>query len=123
MLEEISGNSGQADIAVRRQISDAIRRSNKSRAEIAEEMSRRLECRITASMLNDYTAETKGAARFPAAWIAAFCAATNDDGLQRLVMGARLRKLVSLGEREVLALRDERERHRLIQELVMEIQP
>jgi hypothetical protein len=118
MVQEFSGNHEHIDTAIRRHISDAMRRSSKSRAEIAEEMSRRLECRVTASMLNDYTAETKGAARFPAAWIVALCEVTGDDRLQRLVLSARLQKLLGLAERELNNIRAEREKIALREELL-----
>jgi hypothetical protein len=37
-------------------------------------------------MLDDFTAPSKGGARFPAAWVAAFCEATGDRRLQRLLV-------------------------------------
>ncbi len=58
---------------------------------------------ITASMLNDYTANTKNTARFPAAYVRGFCEVTGDDSLQRLLLGDRLRDLAEIGELEVSA--------------------
>ncbi len=61
----------------------AIRRSPRSRAQIAETMTALLERPadklITVHIVNSWTSETKDRVRFPAAWIPAFCAAAGDD--------------------------------------------
>lgn len=106
-----------ADAALRRTVTEIIRRSTKSRAQIAEELGKRMHQRVTEHILNDFTSERKKAARFPAAFIEAFCEITGDDKLQRLVMGERLRKLVEFAERELAASKEERERQRLRDEL------
>lgn len=65
-------------------ISDEIKQSKFSREEIAERMSGAAGGdRITVTMLNSWTAESKQLHRFPACYIAAFCAAVESDGLIR----------------------------------------
>ena len=77
-------------------------------------------------MLDDFTslskgdAQTKTPARFPAAWIEAFCLVTGDDRLQLHVMGARNRRLIEFAKRELSAASDQRERDRLRHELLQE---
>src|SRR5438552_18185230 len=81
---------------VRKVVTGAIRsvRATKSREQIAAEMSERIGRTVTVHMLNDFTSESKVFVRFPAAWIVAFCSATGDERLQRLVLGDKLRKLL-----------------------------
>lgn len=93
-----SGSEKDSDKAVRRLINSAIRQSKKDREQIADELSRCLGLRVTKHMLNRFTSEAKGKARFPAAWVEAFCEVVADDRLQRSIMGERLRELVRLGE-------------------------
>jgi hypothetical protein len=67
------------DSTVRRLVNEAIRSCpNKSRAQIAEEMSYLLGQRVTEPMLDSYTADSKKENRFPVAFAAAFCHATGD---------------------------------------------
>jgi hypothetical protein len=74
------------------------KRSNKSREQIAEEMSVHTGLRISKRMLNDWTAESKKPARFPAFLIESFCEVTGDDRLQRWAVGKRLGAFLELGE-------------------------
>jgi len=95
----VTGNLG-ADL--RRSLGEAIRRSRKTHAEIAHEMTERLGQPVTQTMLNEFTrsGDREGReVRFPAAWVPAFCEVVGDDALQRGLMSERLRELVSLGER------------------------
>jgi hypothetical protein len=69
------------DLLVREVISDAIKRSEKSREVIADEMSRSLAIQVTARMISSFTAESKELHRWPGAWDRAFCAATGDTRL------------------------------------------
>jgi hypothetical protein len=62
-------------------------------------MSRRLGVKVKPSMLDSYTAESKKPARFPAAFVAAFCEITGDHRLQRFLMAPKQRGLLELGER------------------------
>jgi hypothetical protein len=99
------------DRAIRRVIAESLKAANKSRAEIAENLTRLLfgensDRHISRRMLEDFASPSK-ALRFPAGWIEGFCLATNDDRLQRLVMGHRLRALVRLAEDNLDVLRRE----------------
>jgi len=60
---------------------DAIKRSGKSRIQLAEEMSLLTGREITERMLNGFTAESKEDYRWPAELDRAFCHATGDDRL------------------------------------------
>lgn len=66
---------------VRAVVTDAIKRSGKSREQIAEEMSRLLAIAVTARMVTAFTSESKELHRWPGAWDRAFCAAVNDTRL------------------------------------------
>jgi hypothetical protein len=66
---------------VREVISEAIKRSGKSREQIAEEMARSLARPVTARMITAFTSETKEQHRWPGAWDRAFCAAVGDTRL------------------------------------------
>jgi hypothetical protein len=56
-------------------------------------------------MVDDWISP-KQRARFPAAFIEAFCEVIGDDTLQRHVMGARLRGIVELREQQLTWLAD-----------------
>jgi hypothetical protein len=68
---------------------------------------------ISERMLNDWTAESKKPARFPAIFIKAFCDVTGSDELQRFFMSPRDLKLVEFAERELTAAKDQRDRQRI----------
>lgn len=93
------------DIAVRNAIKQAICSSSKSRECISDELSERLQRPVTVRMLDDFTAVSKGGARFPAAWVGAFCEITGSDELQRLLFTPEIQALVRLGECELLTQR------------------
>jgi hypothetical protein len=86
------------DAAIRRTLSRALRACSKSRESVAEELSILLGMPVSARSLNNYTAESKSNYRFPAAWVVAFCKATGDDSLQRLLLGPELAAILQLGE-------------------------
>lgn len=69
------------DSLTRRVITIGIKRSGKSREQIADAMSIYLGLKVTARMLACFTAESKELHRWPGAWDRAFCAATGDDAL------------------------------------------
>ncbi len=69
------------ELMVRSVLGDAIKRSGKSRPQVAEEMSDLLGLSVTERMLNAFTAESKELHRWPAAWDRAFCHSTCDDRL------------------------------------------
>jgi hypothetical protein len=66
---------------VREVISEAIKRSGKSREQIADDMTRGLARPVTARMITAFTTETKEQHRWPGAWDRAFCAAVGDTRL------------------------------------------
>jgi hypothetical protein len=66
------------DAVTRGLLADAIRKSTQSRQQIAERMSWLLSKAVTTDMLNNFTADSKNAHRFPIAWSRAFCQATGD---------------------------------------------
>jgi hypothetical protein len=86
---------------VRCLLTEMMKRSRKTHADIAAEMTQRLGRPVTKTMLDDFsrTDAPEREVRFPAAWVSAFCEATGFDELARLVMGERLRGFVELGER------------------------
>lgn len=92
------------DSLVRGLITDAIRRSTKSRAQIAEEMSHLLGQEVTEAQLNAFTAPSKTGHRWPSAWDRAFCHATGDFRL--LTKKAELAgfRVVSVEEYQYLQL-------------------
>jgi hypothetical protein len=57
-------------------------------------------------MLDDFAAPSKDGARFPAAWVVAFCEVTGDDSLQRFLLGPRLSRLIEIGELEISSRRN-----------------
>ena len=110
------------DFEIRKVIAELIHTSSKSRAQIADDM-RILLPKFTVSvhMLNDFSAESKLKARFPAAWVPSFCALMNDDRLQRLVLSPRNRRLLEWAEMNLNVAIDMRQievaRLRLLEEL------
>ena len=94
-------NFGLQDSDLRTLLSKLIRQSPKKRLQIAEEMTERTGQKISEDMLNDWTSECHKAARFPAAFIMAFCEVMDSDVLQRHVMGARLRGIIDFRDEQV----------------------
>jgi hypothetical protein len=92
----------------------AIKRSPRSRAEIAEIMTALLERPadkpITVHIVNSWTSETKDRVRFPAAWVPAFCAAAGDETVLLAFLFPKHKALLELKEgiealrREIAAL-------------------
>jgi len=66
---------------VRRVVTESIRKSAKSREQIAEEMSRLTGKRITVRMINGFTCESEELLRWPAQYTRAFCCVVNDWSL------------------------------------------
>jgi len=69
------------DLTVREVVTEAIKRSGKSREQIAEEMSRTLGVPVSARMITAYTSESKELHRWPGAWDRSFCMAVQDNRL------------------------------------------
>lgn len=95
------------DLEVRALLKKVMANCPKSREQIAEEMTVRLRRKtpITKDMLDDQVGRSEGKARakFPAAWVAAFCEVTANDELQRLLLSPRQKALLALGECELAA--------------------
>lgn len=81
------------DSDLRQLLGEAIKQSGKKRPQIAEEMTALTGARITEHMLNDFTSKSKCAARFPAAFVKAFCHVVGSPSLQ-----------ISLADDETLTL-------------------
>jgi len=117
------------DRLVRAAIATTIRRCALSRVQIADSMSLLLGQRVTAKMLNSYSADSMTPNRFPVAWQRAFCQATGDDALLRCcaeLAGFRLLTqaevdLLELG-REYLRQKRAAEKLRSIEERIGEVE-
>jgi hypothetical protein len=93
-------NMSASERICRTLIAEIIGDCDKSREQIAEQMSERLGQTITTGMLNDFSAFSKGGARFPIWFVGAFCEVTGSDRLQRQILFPHLRDLLTLGELE-----------------------
>jgi hypothetical protein len=89
------------DLPFRELLSEALRESGKTRERIASELSHRVGRTITASILNDYTARTKEAYKFPAAWMGAILEITGSEKLRRFLLTPQIQALLSLAECEL----------------------
>lgn len=89
---------------VRDLLTHAMKSAGKNAKEVAKEMSERLGGRpITGSMIYELTRNggpgQQREVKLPVTWLAAFCLATGDNGLQRWAAGPQLRELIELGQR------------------------
>jgi hypothetical protein len=98
--------SADHDLKLRTLFADILYRCPKSRDQIADEMSAITGRKITKQMLDGYAAPSKEAARFPAAFTPAFCKATGDDRLLRLLLPPQMLTLIEIVEREITAARE-----------------
>lgn len=89
---------------IRSIVADAIRKSSKSRAQIAEEMTYLVGREITERMLNGFTADSRDDYRWPAELDRAFCEATGDDRLLRCRVELAGYRVISQQEAEILEL-------------------
>jgi hypothetical protein len=105
------------DLLVRDVITDAIKRSGKSRQQVADEMSALLGTEVTDRMLNSFTASSREQHRWPGAWDRAFCMAAGDDRLltcrvelagYKVIRGDEVH-LLELGRQYLLRKRSEAE--------------
>jgi hypothetical protein len=118
MSSVVGIRTGELDLAIRRLLSEVMSACAKDRQQVAEELSRNTGRSISVSILNDYTATTKTAARFPAAYVRGFCEITGDDSLQRFLLGPRLLALIEIGEREIEAQQNKSAKDSLMQRLL-----
>lgn len=112
--------SRESDLLLRQLLSKCIDSSGKGRAQIARELSEVVGREFNVSQINDYTATTKTAARFPAAYIPAFCEVTGSDALLRFLFTPKIRSLVELGECELEAQRQLRAKGGMVKDLLTE---
>jgi hypothetical protein len=96
--------SFDVDATIRELVSEAIRDCNKSRAQLADEMSYLTGERISEHMLNKYSADSKADHRFPLAFAAAFCHATGDGRLLEAIAAKLQLALVRPEEEKLLQL-------------------
>ena len=92
------------DLLVRETITEAIKRSSKSREQIADEMTRTLGLAVTARMISSFTAESKELHRWPGAWDRAFCAAVGDNALLFCCVERAGFKVINSAEVDLLEL-------------------
>ncbi|MDR5730589.1 MAG: hypothetical protein RB191_24535 [Terriglobia bacterium] len=92
------------DPLIRAAISSSIRACVLSREQIAERMTALLQVRVTAKMLDSYSAESMQANRFPAAWLRAFCQAVGTESVLAVIAEAAGCKWISGEEIELLEL-------------------
>ena len=90
------------DQAIRRVMREAVPHSR--RTEVLKEMGDFVGHPISIHMFNAWIAPGRERARFPLVYVEAFCRATGDDSLKRLVLGPALRDLLELGERAAVIL-------------------
>lgn len=117
------GGHEESDSSLRELLSDAMSACGKDRDQIASELSQkvgRTEKPLTASILNDYTARTKTAARFPAAYVRAFCEVTGSDALQMSLMSQRQKDLIKIGERELASQRNRSAKDSIMRRLLID---
>lgn len=86
------------DAHLRQTVSALIRSSNKSRSQIADELSSILDAKVTVNILNGFTAKSKWGVRFPAAWIPALCEVLHDNTLERVFLSERSLRLLEWAE-------------------------
>lgn len=92
------------DLRIRAAIAATIKRCALSREQIADAMSLVLAVRVTVRMLDTYSAQSKEANRFPAAWVRAFCKVTSDDTLLRCSAELAGFRLLSQAETALLEM-------------------
>lgn len=92
------------DALVRGLITDGIKKSQKSREQIAEDMSALTGQRVTLRILNAFTAEAAERHRFPIAWARAFCVAVNDWLLLKFIAERAGCELIDSKESQVLEI-------------------
>jgi hypothetical protein len=90
------------EVNIRALISKAIRRSQKSREQVAAELSGAVETRITASMLYELTRarrEDKNTKKmFPSDWIPALAIITGSHELEQYALCEECRKALAIGK-------------------------
>lgn len=114
------------DAVTRGLLAEAIKKSGVSREQIAERMAWLLSTKVTADMLNNFTADGKAAHRFPFAWSRAFCESTGDWRLLQyiaeqsnfLLLNKEDAEVVTLGEQVIERERAETEVKRIARNII-----
>jgi len=109
------GVESEFDRSFRVLLSKVMSECGLRREEIAERLTPKVGRDITLSQLNDYTTTTRMTARFPAAYVPAFCEVTGDDRLRQFLLNRRSRHLLELGKQTLDA---ERAKSELIKKIV-----
>jgi len=89
---------------VRAIVTESIRNSEKSREQIAEELTVLLGERVTVRMLNSYTSEAAEMHRWPLQYARAFCFAVSDWTLLRAIAERSGFQMITKSEGELLTL-------------------
>lgn len=89
---------------IRAMLAESIKRSGKSREQIAETMSRLTGTMVTERRLNAFTAESRESFKFPLELARAFCMATRDFTLLRNVIEMAGFRVITKTEFDVLQL-------------------
>lgn len=89
---------GSDDQTLRGLLAQSVRRSARSREQLADDLSRLLNRRITVNSINNWTAPGREVSLLPAAFVRAVCECTGDDALRRFLLGPKLATLLRLGE-------------------------
>ena len=92
------------DNLIRAILTDVIRRSKKSREEIAEQMTWLIGDRVTTRALNSYTSGAAEQHRWPAQYLRAFCQVVNDWSLMRALIERSGFQMISADEAALLEL-------------------
>ncbi len=97
------------------QVRAILKRVSKNRREpIRRAMSDLLGREITIHIFDQWCAEGRHAARFPLAYVDAFCRASGDDSLRLFVLGPELCQVLKLGQHTAALLLDESTRRKLL---------
>jgi hypothetical protein len=104
MRESASPGSMNDSSEVRAALVDAIRKSGKSRAQLADEMTRLTGTEVTVRRINAFTAESREDYRFPSELTRAFCMATGDFSLLYILAELAGLHVVTAEEMELLEL-------------------
>jgi hypothetical protein len=102
--ENITPGSINDAAMIRTVLAESIKKSGKSRAQIADIMSRLTGSEVTERRLNAYTAESREDFRFPLELARAFCMATRDFALLTHLVEMAGFKVVTKTEFDVLQL-------------------
>jgi hypothetical protein len=99
--QQNTGTNQPPDSTLRQLLADAIKHSGKKRLQIATEMSPLVGVPVSQFMLDDFTSRRHRAARFPAAFIKAFCEVVGSRSLYRFLVDEETLALIEVGQHAV----------------------